>query len=52
MIEFHLDRGSGMATYLQLAQQVRQARAAGLDQDGMETLFALALAGSPTEETA
>ncbi|TDD49524.1 GntR family transcriptional regulator [Nonomuraea terrae] len=25
MIEFHLDRGSGVATYLQLVHQVRQA---------------------------
>ncbi|WP_344865057.1 GntR family transcriptional regulator [Planomonospora alba] len=130
MIEFHLDRGSGVATYLQLVHQVkralrlgtlrpgdrlptarevvdalainpntvlkayrelereglvegrpglgtfvqrsiggarladhtalrrsleawvRQARAAGLDRDDMETLFAMAVAGSPREGTA
>jgi len=34
MIEFHLDPGSGVATYLQLVQQVRQALRLGLLEPG------------------
>ena len=34
MIEFELDGGSGVATYLQLAQQVRQALRLGLLEPG------------------
>jgi GntR family transcriptional regulator len=34
MIEFQLDERSGMATYLQLAQQVRHARRLGLLKPG------------------
>jgi GntR family transcriptional regulator len=34
MIEFELDEGSGVATYLQLAQQVRQALRLGLLEPG------------------
>src|SRR4051812_8535403 len=34
MIEFHLDTGSGVATYLQLVQQVRQALQLGLLEPG------------------
>jgi GntR family transcriptional regulator len=34
MIEFHLDNGSGVATYLQLVQQVRQALQLGLLEPG------------------
>jgi GntR family transcriptional regulator len=34
MIEFDLDEGSGVATYLQLAQQVRQALRLGLLEPG------------------
>ena len=34
MIEFHLDAGSGVATYLQLVQQVRQALQLGLLEPG------------------
>jgi GntR family transcriptional regulator len=34
MIEFQLDPASGVATYLQLAQQVRQALRLGLLQEG------------------
>lgn len=34
MIEFHLDPGSGVATYLQLVQQVQQALRLGLLEPG------------------
>ena len=34
MIEFHLEPGSGVATYLQLVQQVRQALRLGLLEPG------------------
>ena len=34
MIEFQLDRGSGVATYLQLVQQVKQALRLGLLEPG------------------
>ena len=34
MIEFHLDTGSGVATYLQLVQQVHQALQLGLLEPG------------------
>jgi GntR family transcriptional regulator len=34
MIDFELDEGSGVATYLQLAQQVRQALRLGLLEPG------------------
>ena len=34
MIEFQLDAGSGVATYLQLVQQVRQALRLGLLEPG------------------
>ncbi|MDP9866755.1 MULTISPECIES: GntR family transcriptional regulator [Streptosporangium] len=34
MIEFHLDRGSGVATYLQLVHQVRHALRLGLLRPG------------------
>ena len=34
MIEFHLDTRSGVAPYLQLIQQVRQALRLGLLQEG------------------
>src|SRR5215831_17345924 len=34
MIEFHLDESSGVATYLQLVQQVRQALRLGLLEPG------------------
>jgi GntR family transcriptional regulator len=34
MIEFHLDAGSGVPTYLQLVQQVKQALRLGLLQPG------------------
>src|SRR5215471_1909367 len=34
MIEFHLDESSGVATYLQLVQQVRQALRVGLLEAG------------------
>ncbi|MBG0818017.1 GntR family transcriptional regulator [Planomonospora sp. ID82291] len=34
MIEFHLDRGPGLATYLQLANQVRQALRLGTLRPG------------------
>jgi GntR family transcriptional regulator len=34
MIEFHLDPASGVATYLQIAQQVRQALRLGLLEPG------------------
>ncbi|WP_432933932.1 GntR family transcriptional regulator [Microbispora sp. CA-135349] len=34
MIEFHLDRGSGVSTYLQLVQQVRQALRVGALRPG------------------
>ena len=34
MIEFHLDRGSGVSTYLQLVHQVRQAVRLGVLQPG------------------
>src|SRR3954454_17036743 len=34
MIEFHLDTGSGVATYLQLGQQVHQALQLGLLEPG------------------
>ena len=34
MIEFHLDRGSGVATYLQLVHQVRHALRLGVLQPG------------------
>src|SRR4051812_39598016 len=34
MIEFHLDPSSGVATYLQLVQQVRQALRLGMLQPG------------------
>ncbi|HET6166563.1 MAG TPA: GntR family transcriptional regulator [Marmoricola sp.] len=34
MIEFHLDPGSGVATYLQLVQQVRQALRLGMLEPG------------------
>ena len=34
MIDFHLDPGSGVATYLQLVQQVHQALRLGLLQPG------------------
>nr|WP_283137056.1 GntR family transcriptional regulator [Rhizohabitans arisaemae] len=34
MIEFHLDRGSGVATYLQLVHQVKQALRLGMLRPG------------------
>ena len=34
MIEFHLDTRSGVPTYLQLVQQVRQAVRLGISQPG------------------
>ena len=34
MIEFHLDQSSGVATYLQLVQQVRQALRLGMLEPG------------------
>lgn len=34
MLEFHLDRGSGVATYIQLVQQVKQALRLGLLRTG------------------
>lgn len=34
MIEFHLDQGSGVAPYLQIVQQVRQALRLGMLKEG------------------
>ena len=34
MIEFHLDRGSGVSTYLQLVHQVKQALRLGALRPG------------------
>jgi GntR family transcriptional regulator len=46
MIEFHLDSHSGVPTYLQLVQQVRQALRLGILQPGDQLPTVMAVVGS------
>ena len=46
LIEFHLDTRSGVPTYLQLVQQVRQARRLGILQPGDQLPTVMAVVGS------